>query len=160
MKDHITIVGNVGAPPELRRGPDGVAIASFRVASTDRRRDPKTNEWTDGPTSWYSVSAFRALGENVLASIRRGQRVVVTGTLEIREWESGEKSGTSAQIVADAVGHDLKFATTVATPVRRPDDGGAAAAEEGAVGTVPEHEGELVGAGASGWAPAPGETPY
>lgn len=63
---------------------------------------------------------FRALGEHVAASVRRGQRVVVLGTLAIKRWEAGEKSGTDAEIDALAVGHDLAFGTTVFTGTSRP----------------------------------------
>ncbi len=120
MKDHITIVGNVGADPEFRRLPDGTPVVSLRVASTERRYDAKAGAWVDGHTSWYWVSVFRALGEHVAASVRRGQRVVVLGTLAIKRWEAGEKSGTDAEIDALAVGHDLAFGTTVFTGTSRP----------------------------------------
>lgn len=126
MKDHITIVGNVGADPEFRRLPDGTPVVSLRVASTDRRYDAKAGAWVDGLTSWYRVSVFRALGEHVAASVRRGQRVVVLGTLAIKRWEAGEKSGTDAEIDALAVGHDLAFGTTVFTGTSRPRDEGQA----------------------------------
>ncbi|MFI8631883.1 single-stranded DNA-binding protein [Microbacterium sp. NPDC077663] len=130
MKDHITIVGNVGADPEFRRLPDGTPVVSLRVASTDRRYDAKAGAWADGLTSWYRVSVFRALGEHVAASVRRGQRVVVHGTLAIKRWEAGEKSGTDAEIDALAVGHDLAFGTTVFTGASRPRDEAHAPATE------------------------------
>lgn len=120
MKDHITVVGNVGADPEFRRLPDGTPVSSLRLASTERRFDAKAGTWVDGPTSWYRVSVFRTLGEHVAASVRKGQRVVVHGTLTIKRWEAGDKSGTDAEIDAVAVGHDLAFGTTVFTPEARP----------------------------------------
>lgn len=161
MRDLITIVGRVGGDPQLRRTHDGGTIASFSLATSDRRRDPQTGEWADGPTSWYEVSAFRALGDNVLASVRKGDRVIVAGRLTIRRWQSGDKSGTSADVDADAVGHDLLFGTTAFTR-----SAGRSAHPE--VGTEPAAEPEappreLVGAGAtaaSEWAPSPDDTPF
>ena len=138
MKDHITIVGNVGADPEFRRLPDGTPVVSLRVASTDRRYDAKSGAWVDGLASWYRVSVFRTLGEHVAASVRKGQRVVVHGALAIKRWEAGEKSGTDAEIDAFAVGHDLAFGTTVFTGTARTKEegsGGATDAEWAAPGS-------------------------
>lgn len=149
MKDQITIVGNIGGDPELRRLGDGTTIASFRIASHERRYDAKTSTWVDGVPSWYDVSAFRTLGEHVLASVRKGQRVIVTGALTIRRWESGERSGTAAEIEATAVGHELRFGTTVYTPSAPRRD------EES---TAPAPEPEPVAAGA--WAAPEAETPF
>ncbi|MEW1833752.1 single-stranded DNA-binding protein [Microbacterium sp. NPDC079995] len=155
MKDHITIVGNVGADPEFRRLPDGTPVVSLRVASTDRRYDAKAGAWVDGLTSWYRVSVFRTLGEHVAASVRRGQRVVVHGTLAIKRWEAGEKSGTDAEIDAVAVGHDLAFGTTVFTGTSRPRDEGQAPTSEWAPA---EDAAEDVGADSR--EPEPAGTPF
>ncbi|AZS43908.1 single-stranded DNA-binding protein [Microbacterium oleivorans] len=157
MKDHITIVGNVGGDPEFRRLPDGTPVVSLRVASTDRRYDAKTGAWVDGHTSWYRVSVFRTLGEHVAASVRRGQRVVVHGVLAIKRWEAGEKTGTDAEIDALAVGHDLAFGTTVFTGAARSRD------ETPAVDT--EAEWAAPGAGAESvdepqWQAEPVATPF
>ncbi|MFS0867334.1 single-stranded DNA-binding protein [Microbacterium sp. 179-B 1A2 NHS] len=157
MKDLITIVGRVGGDPQLRRTHDGGTIASFSVATSDRTRDPETGAWADGPTSWYDVSAFRTLGDNVLASVRKGDRVIVAGRLTIRKWQSGERSGISADIDAGAVGHDLLFGSTAFTKTagRREQPSGPVEGEAS--------ERELVGAGGSGspeWRPEPGETPF
>lgn len=159
MKDHITIVGNVGADPEFRRLPDGTPVISLRVASTERRYDTKSGAWVDGSTSWYKVSVFRGLGEHVAASVRRGQRVIVFGSLVIKRWEAGEKSGTDAEIDALAVGHDLAFGTTVFTGEARPQRVDAAAqpaADDGwaAPGTAVEEEPE------EQWRAEPAATPF
>jgi single-strand DNA-binding protein len=151
MKDQITIVGNIGGDPELRRLADGTPIASFRIASHERRYDQKTSSWVDGTPSWYDVSAFRTLGEHVLASVKRGQRVIVTGALTIRRWESGERSGTAAEIEATAVGHELRFGTTVYTA-------SAPRREEPAEAPSEAPEAEPVAAGA--WAAPGAETPF
>ncbi len=112
MAQHISIVGNLVADPERRSTQAGDAFASFRVACSDRIRDAG-GAWIDGPTSFYSVTAYSALGEHALASLARGQRVVVRGTLHVREWRTAEKSGVTADIRADAVGHDLKWGTSL-----------------------------------------------
>jgi single-strand DNA-binding protein len=159
MKDHITIVGNVGADPEFRRLPDGTPVISLRVASTERRYDAKGGAWVDGPTSWYKVSVFRGLGEHVAASVRRGQRVIVFGSLVIKRWEAGEKSGTDAEIDAIAVGHDLAFGTTVFTGEARPQRADARSQpgpddEWAAPGDEPGSERE------EQWLAAPAATPF
>ena len=114
MSDTISIVGNVATDPR-RNTPNGVAITSFRLAVSQRRLDKATGEWVDGATNWYSVSAFRALGDHALHSIKKGDRVFVSGRLRIRDWTAGEKSGTSAEVEAESLGHDLLWGTTTFT---------------------------------------------
>ncbi|GAA1847498.1 single-stranded DNA-binding protein [Microbacterium koreense] len=122
----VTITGNVAAPPEHRRTPSGTAYTRLRVASTERRFEKSQGTWTDGATSWYTVSVWRALGEHAYASLRKGDRIVVAGRLRIREWESGDKSGTAAEVDAEAIGHDLLWGTTVFTRDGAPSGGAAA----------------------------------
>jgi single-strand DNA-binding protein len=108
----ITITGATAADPRFLITGEGVAIASFRFASTDRRFNKQTNAWEDGDTTWFTVSAFRVLAENVKTSIKKGERLIITGRLRIRDWEAGEKSGTDVEVEADAIGHDLTWGTT------------------------------------------------
>ncbi|WP_082914322.1 single-stranded DNA-binding protein [Microbacterium sp. H83] len=112
MYDIITIVGNVATDPTQGRTANGVAVTNFRVASTHRRFDESTQTWVDVVTNWYSVAAFRQLGENAKASIRAGDSVIVTGKVKIRAWENNGRQGTSVDIDADAIGHDLRWGTT------------------------------------------------
>ncbi len=112
MPDIITVTGNVAADPEFKITPTGIAIASFRVASAQRRFDRTTAAWVEEGTNWYSVSAFRGLAEHVAASIAKGHPVIVTGRLRVRDWDTGTKKGTSIEIDADAVGHDLRWGTS------------------------------------------------
>lgn len=119
MTEIITVTGNVATEPEQRALPGGAVVTSFRVASTHRRFDRATNAWVDQYTNWYTVSAFRALGEHAHTSLHRGQRVIVVGRMRLREWDNGTRSGTSADIDADAIGTDLLFGTTVYTPAPR-----------------------------------------
>jgi single-strand DNA-binding protein len=123
MSDTIAITGNVATDPELKHTPGGVVIASFRVASAQRRFDRNTNAWVDGGTNWYSVSAFRSLAEHAHASLRRGDRVVLTGRLRVRNWDNGTTRGTAVEIDADAIGHDLLWGTSAFTKGSRPPAG-------------------------------------
>jgi single-strand DNA-binding protein len=120
MIDTLTIVGRVATDPTHGQTGGGVPVTNFRVASTHRRFDVATQEWTDAGTNWFSVAAFRQLGENVRASLRTGDSVIVTGRLKIRDWESNGKHGTSVDIEADAIGHDLRWGTTAYRPRPRP----------------------------------------
>ena len=119
MTDSITVTGVVGSDPRVHVTTQGLAITSFRLASTRRYFDRAKGAWEDGETNWYTVSGFRQLAHNTAASVRKGDRVVVQGRLRLRAWESGEKSGTAIEIEADSIGHDLAWGTTTLTKVRR-----------------------------------------
>jgi single-strand DNA-binding protein len=109
MTDIITLTGLVATSPRHITTSEGLAITSFRLASNQRRFDRGQNAWVDGDTNWYTVTAFRQLGVHVASSIEKGQRVIVTGRVRVRDWESGEKSGTTVEIDAEAIGHDLTW---------------------------------------------------
>lgn len=113
MSDTITITGNIATVPEEKTTPSGVRITTFRLASSQRRFDRATNQWVDGSTNWYTISAFRALAEHAFLSLRKGERIIVTGRLKLREWETSSKKGTTAEVDADAIGHDLLWGTSV-----------------------------------------------
>lgn len=104
----ITAVGNVGAPPRTRVVGNGSVVTDFRIASTPRNVDKTTGTWADGTTIWFGVSCWRLLAENVAASVKTGDRVVVTGRLVARTWktEQGEER-SSLEIDAQTVGFDL-----------------------------------------------------
>ena len=145
MHDTITITGNVATAPEHKRTAAGVSITTFRVASSQRRFDRATNAWVDGDTNFYSVSAFRRLADHAFHSLRKGERVVLTGRLRVRDWENGAKRGTDVDIEADALGHDLLFGTTVFTK-----DASTSASDSEARWQPPLADGE----GTDGWAAA------
>ena len=111
MPEQITLRGFVGKDPEAHQFDDGTVAARFRIATTTRRFDTETSTWRDSHTNWYSVRCFRALAMHVLASVRCGQPVVVTGRLQLHEWASDTGPRTIAQVDAVAVGHDLSFGT-------------------------------------------------
>lgn len=119
MIDTLTIVGRVATDPIQVQTGGGVSVTNFRLASTQRRFDPATQAWVDAGTNWFSVAAFRQLGEHVKASLRTGDSVIVTGRLKIRNWESNGKQGTSVDIEAEAIGHDLRWGTTAYRPQAR-----------------------------------------
>lgn len=112
MSDTITLTGIVATPPRHIVTSEKLEITSFRLASTQRRFDRAEQRWVDADTNWYTVTAFRQLAANAIGSILKGQRVLVTGRLRIREWENGEKAGTTIEVDADAIGHDLTFGTS------------------------------------------------
>lgn len=109
MQDLITVRGFVATDPATRHTASGAAVTGFRLATTERRFDRETAEWVDAHTNWYSISAFGQLGSNTAQSVKKGNPVIVTGRLRVRDWSSGERSGTSVDVVADAVGLDLGF---------------------------------------------------
>jgi len=109
MTDTITLTGLVATTPRHIVTSEGLAITSFRLASNQRRFDRAKNAWVDGDTNWYTVTSFRQLGTHVASSVHKGERVIVCGRVRIRDWTSGEKAGTTIEIDAEAVGHDLTW---------------------------------------------------
>jgi single-strand DNA-binding protein len=108
----ITIIGNLVSDPELRYTPTGQAVATFRVASTPRYMDRQTNEWKDGDSLFLSCNVWRQAAENVAESLQRGMRVIVSGRLRQRSYETkeGEKR-TVYEVEVDEVGPSLRNAS-------------------------------------------------
>ena len=115
MTDTISLTGLVATTPKHVVTGTGLSVTSFRFASTQRRYDRAEQKWVDGDTNWYTVATFRQLATNVNASLQKGQRVIVTGRLRVRDWATDDKRGTNVEIDADAVGHDLSWGTTTFT---------------------------------------------
>lgn len=132
MSDLITITGNVATEPERRQTATGIPVTTFRLASSQRHFDRAKNEWVETSTNWYSVSAFRTLAEHVGDSLHKGERVILTGRLRLREWETAAKRGLSVEVDAEAIGHDLRWGTTRYLRAPRPDsrESPAAASQE------------------------------
>jgi single-strand DNA-binding protein len=114
----VTLVGNVATGVEFREGPTG-GVARFRFAVTERRRDRRDDTWVDGPTSFYTVWAWRTLGANLAASVSVGEPLVVRGRLRVREEEWEGRRRTSVDIEATAAGHDLTRGTSAFRRVAR-----------------------------------------
>jgi single-strand DNA-binding protein len=116
----MTIAGNVVDTPKLRRTKSGHFVANFRVASTPRRFDRESNSWVDGATLFVTVTCWRAMGENVAQSLRKGQPVVVQGRYCQREYERDETLRTTYELEAIAIGHDLSRGIATFERVSRP----------------------------------------
>ena len=120
MNDIITTVtGNAVTDVSLRVTSTGASVASFRIASNSRRFDKSTSSWIDQEPSYLSITAWSQLAENVALSVHKGQGLVVTGKLKVRQWQDADKSGTNVEIDATAIGHDLNRGTSEFTKVKR-----------------------------------------
>ncbi|MCW2766647.1 MAG: ssb [Nocardioides sp.] len=118
----MTLQGRLGSNVTTRVVGDAV-VASFRLASNPRRYHRKTDEWVDGETQWYTVTAWRSLGENCERSLRRGDPVVVHGRFTISPWTNADGVPMlSLEIEASFVGHDLNRGATMFTRTPRPTD--------------------------------------
>ena len=109
MSEQLSVTGLIATTPRHLVTPEGLPITSFRLASAQRRFDKSQNKWIDADTNWYTVSVFRQLAINVAQSLSKGDRVVLQGRLRVRDWDNGERSGTTIEIEADAVGQDLNW---------------------------------------------------
>jgi single-strand DNA-binding protein len=134
----VTVVGNLTNDPELRFTPSGAAVASFTVASTPRILDKATNEWKDGDALFLRCSVWRQAAENVAESLTRGARVIVTGRLKQRSFETkeGEKR-TVVELDVDEVGPSLRYATAKVTKAARGGGGGGGGFSGGGGGGAP-----------------------
>lgn len=107
----VSINGNLVADPELSYGESGIAHAKLRVA-VNQRFQAADGAWRDGVPVFHNVSAFRSLAENVAASLKKGDPVMVTGELEFRSYEKDGAQHEARRIVAEVVGPDLRFGTS------------------------------------------------
>jgi single-strand DNA-binding protein len=111
MSDTITITGLIATTPRHVVTAEGLPITSFRLASSQRRFDKSADKWVDASTNWYTISAFRQLAINAVPSLSKGDRVVVTGRLRVRDWQNDDRTGTTVEIEAESIGHDLFWGT-------------------------------------------------
>ena len=127
----ITLIGNLVDDPELRFTPSGAAVAKFRVASTPRYLDKATNEWKDGESLFLQCQIWRQAAENVAESLTKGMRVILSGRLKQRSYETkeGEKR-TVFEVEVDEVGPSLRNATAKVTRTQRAGGGAAAPAAD------------------------------
>jgi single-strand DNA-binding protein len=149
----ITVVGNLVSDPELRYTPTGVAVANFRVASTPRTFDRQANEWKDGDSLFLTCNVWRQAAENVAESLQRGMRVIVSGRLRQRSYETkeGEKR-TVYEVEVDEVGPSLRNASAKVNRAARTGAGGGSAGPGGAGGRSPGGQGNAGGAESDPWA--------
>lgn len=111
MSDTICVTGLIATTPRHVVTSEGLPITSFRLASSQRRFDRSSDKWVDVDTNWYTVTAFRQLAVNGVASLNKGERVMVSGRLRIRDWQTDDRSGTAIEIEAETLGHDLFWGT-------------------------------------------------
>ncbi len=122
----IVLVGNVTRDPELRFTPSGQPTTTFGLAVNRRWQNRQTQEWEEA-TSFFDIVCWRELAENASESLRRGSRIIVTGRLEQRSWETSENEKRSkVEVVADELGPSLRWASAVVTKNERkgPGEGG------------------------------------
>ncbi|MFC5730276.1 single-stranded DNA-binding protein [Nocardioides vastitatis] len=156
----ITVVGNLVDDPELRFTPSGAAVANFRIASTPRTFDKQTNEWKDGDALFLSCAVWRQYAENVAESLTKGMRVIVTGRLKSRQYETreGEKR-TAMEIDVEEVGPALRYATAKVARAARSGGGGGYGASGGGAGAGGGDPWSSQPAGQPSSAPAGGGAP-
>lgn len=119
---HLTIVGNLTADPELKFTASGAAVVNFTVAASDRVLDKATNEWKDGEATFIRCSIWRTYAENVAESLVKGCRVIVTGKLKSRTYETPEGAvRTVYELEADEIGAAMRYATLQITRRTRGD---------------------------------------
>jgi single-strand DNA-binding protein len=161
---NITIIGNLVNDPELRYTPTGQAVATFRVASTPRFMDRQTNEWKDGDSLFLSCNVWRQAAENVAESLQRGMRVIVSGRLRQRSYETkeGEKR-TVYEVEVDEVGPSLRNASAKVNKSSRSGSSGFGGGGGGQSGSSGQGG---YGGGAGGranddpWAAEPGDSGF
>jgi len=135
----VTVIGNVTRDPELRFTPSGQAIATFGLAVNRRWQNRQTQEWEE-QVSFFDITCWAQLGQNVSDTLVKGSRVIVAGRLEQRSWETDQGDKRSkVEIIADEVGPSLRWATADITRNERtgPSDGGSGGGGGGAAATKP-----------------------
>jgi single-strand DNA-binding protein len=121
----VELIGNITRDPELRFTPSGAAVANFGLAVNRRWRNQQTNEWEE-QVSFFDIVCWRDLAENVTESLTKGSRVMVSGRLDQRSWETqdGDKR-SKVEVVADEIGPSLRWATAQVTKTERREGGGS-----------------------------------
>lgn len=132
MTSQVTLVGNLTRDPEMRYTPSGAAVVTFGVAVNRKWQNRQTQQWEES-TSFFNVTAWRDLAQNVAESVVKGSRVIVVGRLEQRSWEDKDGSKRSVvEVQADEVGPSLRWATADIERTERTDRSAASGASGGA----------------------------
>ena len=158
---NITMIGNLVDDPELRFTPSGAAVAKFRVASTPRYLDRNTNEWKDGDSFFLQCQIWRQAAENVAESLTRGMRVIVSGRLKQRSYETkeGEKR-TVFEVEVDEVGPSLRNATAKVTKTTRAAGSSAGAASGFSADSLNDDPWASSAPAGGGWSTNTDEPPF
>jgi single-strand DNA-binding protein len=110
-----TTTGLVATTPRYLKTIEGTDICSFRLASGYKKFDRTKMEWVEGETNWLTITSYGTLAINVASSISKGDRIIISGTLRVRDWDNGTNSGTSVEVEADTIGHDLVWGQSTFT---------------------------------------------
>lgn len=150
MSNHITLTGNATRDPEIRFVPSGAAVVNFGLACNRRWFDKQANEWTE-EVAFFDIVCWRDLAENVAESVTKGTRLIVTGRMEQRSWETdnGEKR-YKMEVIADEIGPSLRWATAQVSKNERSGPGFSTSGEEQygqPVGAAPAGQSAPVAAG-------------
>lgn len=159
MSDHITLVGNIVGDLEQRSTRGGGTVAAFRLAVGERRLDRERGEWVDGHTSFYAVSVFGELGAHALRSFQKGERIILNGRLRLREWETESKRGVSADVTAEAIGHDLRWGISRFERTPRPESSNTPSGPAVVAAASAGRTAAAATSDADGWALPGGESP-
>ncbi|MFC8722982.1 single-stranded DNA-binding protein [Kitasatospora sp. NPDC057198] len=143
----VTMVGNAASGVTYRETAGGVSVANFRFAARERRYDRERGDWADGATTWVTVVAWRRLAVNLVSSVNKGDPLLVSGRLRVREWEQEGNRRVEVEIDARSVGHDLARGTSA---FRRGLEGNPAPPQGGS--GVDGRPGGRVESRAEGWA--------
>jgi single-strand DNA-binding protein len=149
----ITVVGNLTADPELRYTQAGLPVANFTIASTPRNFDRQANEWKDGEALFLRASVWREFAEHVAGSLTKGSRVIATGRLKQRSYETreGEKR-TAIELEVDEIGPSLRYATAQVTRAAGGSSSGGGQSRPQQVADEPwSTPGSSTGGGADAW---------
>ncbi|MEN9740302.1 MAG: hypothetical protein RLZ72_568 [Actinomycetota bacterium] len=160
----ITVIGNLTADPELRFTQNGVAVANFTIASTPRTFDRASNEWKDGEPLFLRASVWREFAEHVAGSLTKGARVIATGRLRQRSYETkeGEKR-TSIELEVDEIGPSLRYATASITRAAGGSNSGGSSSSDWSQPTGGDQWGAPAAAAGDPWGnaePPADETPF
>jgi single-strand DNA-binding protein len=116
MKEQqIVVTGLVATTPRHLVTQDGLPITSFRLASAVSKFDRTLGKYVESETNWFTITSYRGLAVNTATSVSKGDRVIVSGVLRVRDWDNGERAGTSVEIDASSIGHDLVWGQSTYT---------------------------------------------
>ncbi len=132
MTNKLEVVGNLAADPEIRYTPQGKAVTEFSVADTPRRLNQASGQWEEGETNWFRVTIWDQYAQNVAASLKKGDQVIVTGRITTdRFTDKNNETRTAQKVLADHVAPTLRFATARIEKVRSGNNGGGQVAQGG-----------------------------
>jgi len=157
----ITVIGNLTNDPELRFVPSGSAVANFTIASTPKVFDRQSNEWKDGETLFLRASVWREMAENVAESLTKGMRVVASGRLKSRQYESNGEKRTVIELEIDEIGPSLRYANAKVNRTQRNSNSGGFGGQQPAMAAAPQADpwATPAVANAGGWGNGPDAEP-